>query len=79
MKKYLVFIVSFGLLYIVIEILSGIILTSMFTPDFSITASGLSKEVAFGTHSSFPILIGLLVATLAFFISNKVNKVSNGK
>jgi hypothetical protein len=78
MKKYMVFIVSFGLLYIVFEILSGMILTSMFTPDFPSTASGLSKEVAFGTHSSLPVLMGLLAATLAFFISHKVNKLSNG-
>ncbi|MFD2706860.1 MULTISPECIES: hypothetical protein [Salibacterium] len=73
MKKYLVFIVSFGLLYVVFQILSGTILTSMFTPDFSSGGSFSSQEITFGTRlGSFPIMMGLLIATSAYFISNKV-------
>ncbi|WP_158734675.1 hypothetical protein [Alteribacillus sp. YIM 98480] len=70
MKKYLLFIVSFGILYIVFEIMSGMMLTSMYLSDFSYREANLNQKVSFGTHS-YPFLMGLLAATLAFFIAQK--------
>ncbi|ERN53932.1 hypothetical protein A33I_09010, partial [Alkalihalophilus marmarensis DSM 21297] len=35
MKKYIVFIFSFMLLFIVLQIISGWVLTIFYTPDFS--------------------------------------------
>ncbi|MDV2682851.1 hypothetical protein RYX56_00540 [Alkalihalophilus lindianensis] len=75
MKRYLVFIVSFGVLYIVFELISGLILTTFFTPEFVSVESSLQQEVALGYHSSIPLLMLVSVATIAFFISNKVSNV----
>ena len=75
MKKYFVFIISFILLYTVFQILSGMILTFLYTPDFSaIDGSNLSQKVEFGEVTSMPLIVTLLIATSAYFLSQKIFK-----
>ncbi|MDV2686160.1 hypothetical protein RYX56_17460 [Alkalihalophilus lindianensis] len=72
MKKYTVFIFSFVLLFIVLQILSGWLLTAFYTPDFSLKNIGVSQEVRFGQTSIIPLLATLSIATLAYFLSQKL-------
>ncbi|MFC0559029.1 hypothetical protein [Halalkalibacter alkalisediminis] len=72
LKKYVVFIFSFVLMYIVFQILSGWLLTAFYTPDFSSINNNVSQEVVFGQTSIIPFLATLLVATLAYFLSQKL-------
>ena len=75
LKKYLVFLISFVMLYMVFQIGSGLILTASYTPDFSSIEGNLSQEVVFGT-SSIPLLVTLLTATVAYFLSQKKFRIS---
>ncbi|MFD2212304.1 hypothetical protein [Metabacillus endolithicus] len=72
MKKYVVFILNFILLYIVFQILSGLLLTALYSPNFSSINNNMSQEVAFGETSIIPFLGTILVATLAYFLSQKI-------
>jgi len=72
MKKYVVFILSFGLLYVVGQVLSGWLLTALYTPDLSSVKGNIGQEVEFGRISIIPFLITLLVATLAYFFSQRL-------
>ncbi|KOR87378.1 hypothetical protein AM233_17930 [Bacillus sp. FJAT-22058] len=74
MKKYLVFLISFVLIYMAFQIGSGWILTA-YTPDFTSIEGNLSQEVVFGT-TSIPLLVTLLTATLAYFLSQKKFRIS---
>ncbi|MFK9120942.1 hypothetical protein ACJEBK_29590 [Peribacillus frigoritolerans] len=67
MKKYLVFLISFVMIYMVFQIGSGLILTASYIPDFSSIEGNLSQEVVFG-KTSIPLLVTLLTATLAYFL-----------
>lgn len=70
LKKYLVFIISFVMIFMAFQIVSGLILTASYTPDFSAIGGSLSQEVRFGEISN-PLLLTLLTATLAYFLSQK--------
>ncbi|MGM9987936.1 MAG: hypothetical protein ACI35O_12015 [Bacillaceae bacterium] len=72
LKKYVVFLISFVLLYIVLQFLSGWILTALYTPHLSLTNNNLSQEVVFGQNSIIPLLATLSIATLAYFLSQKL-------
>ncbi|MFJ5621503.1 hypothetical protein ACIQD3_01975 [Peribacillus loiseleuriae] len=74
MKKYLVFIISFIVLYAGFQLLSGVILTAFYTPDFS--EMGSSQEVVFGEVSSIPLFATLLIASLSYLLSRKVSRFS---
>ncbi|MFF2459829.1 hypothetical protein [Peribacillus simplex] len=75
LKKYLVFLINFVMLYMAFQIGSGLILTASYTPDFSSIEGNLSQEVVFGT-SSIPLLVTLLTATVAYFLSQKKFRIS---
>ncbi|MGE7604435.1 hypothetical protein ACQKL5_18470 [Peribacillus sp. NPDC097675] len=75
MKKYLLFILSFLLLFNLLQILAGILLTATYTPE-SINARdmshSLSQEVTFGAPSQIPtLLIATLAASLAYLVPKK--------
>ncbi|GAE26647.1 hypothetical protein JCM9140_2731 [Halalkalibacter wakoensis JCM 9140] len=72
MKRYIVFILSFVLLYIVFQILSGWIVTALYTPDLSSINRHGSQEVVFGQTSIIPFFSTLFVATLAYLLSQKL-------
>lgn len=74
MKRFIVFIVSFVLLYIVFQVLTGMILTALYTPDFSHMQDRPSQKVTFGNASLLRFIATFLPATLAHFISQKAVK-----
>jgi quinol-cytochrome oxidoreductase complex cytochrome b subunit len=75
MKKYLVLIISFVMIFMAFQIVSGLILTASYTPDFSSIGGNLSRKVEFGTIS-IPLLFTLLTASLAYFLSQKKFRIS---
>ena len=73
MKKYILFLTSFAVFYGMFQIISGLILTALHTPNFALMNTGISHEVAFGQAGNFPFMILLLIATLAYFLHSKIN------
>lgn len=67
MKKYLIFIASFILLYIVYQLASGILLTMNYSPDFSSVEGLTPQEVSLGNRS-FQLLVILFIASIAYAI-----------
>jgi hypothetical protein len=74
LKKYAVFIFSFILLYMLLQISSGWVLTTLYTPDLSLTNNNLSQEAVFGQTSIIPMLATFAIAPLAYFFSQKLLK-----
>ncbi|MFD2043078.1 hypothetical protein ACFSTA_02010 [Ornithinibacillus salinisoli] len=78
MKKYIIFAISFILLFSLFEILSGMLLTTMYTPDITEawnTSANLSQEVVIkGGTSNFllTLFFAFLSATIAYFIPKKI-------
>ncbi|CAM3895532.1 hypothetical protein [Lederbergia lenta] len=77
LKRYVEFSVSFVLAFIMLQVVSGAILTMLYTPSFSwIEASALSSEVEFGHLSIVPTIV---MSIVAFGIAYGVTKLSNKK
>ena len=72
MKKYLIFIASFILLYLAYQIISGVLLTMNYTPDFSSAGSFTAQELSF-KNRSFHLLILLLIVSIAYIIAQLLN------
>lgn len=72
MKKYILFLTSFAVFYGMFQITSGLILTASYTPNFTLMNTGLSHEVVFGHAGNFPFMSLLLIATLAYFFTQKL-------
>ncbi|MBD8071148.1 hypothetical protein [Bacillus sp. PS06] len=72
MKKYIVFIVSFCLLLLLVQIGSGYLLTAFYTPELNPGDVLLSQEVVFGGSNVFPFIGTVIAGTLAFFIVDKL-------
>lgn len=77
MKKYLVFIVSVIAMLTVFQVLSGMFLTWVYTPDISSAwsmSTGLSQETVITGSNSFglPLLTAVLAASVAYFILMKL-------
>lgn len=78
MKKYIIFATSFILLFSILQILSGVLLTLMYTPNIQEAwnmGGVLSQEVIISSsHSPFltSLLIAFLSATIAYFIPKKL-------
>lgn len=75
MKKYLVFTVSFFLLYLILQIGSGFVLTALYSPSPSI-GNQLSQKIVFGEVSYYPVIIAFLAAIISFFLVQKVRLLS---
>ncbi|HLR68231.1 hypothetical protein [Virgibacillus alimentarius] len=79
MKRYFIFAISFILLFLLFQVLSGMLLTFTYTPDVDDAwnmSANLSQEVIIkSSQSSFLLLlfIAFLSATIAYFISKKMN------
>ncbi|MDY0404337.1 hypothetical protein P5G51_001940 [Virgibacillus sp. 179-BFC.A HS] len=71
MKKYIIFAISFIILFSAFQILSGYFLTLFFTPDITEAwnqAGNLPNSVVMkGTSSFIPLFFAFLAATLAYF------------
>lgn len=76
MKKFIVFIASFIVLYFGFQLISGWILTSLYTPSPSLAAS--TQTVSFGEASTWSFIFILIAASIAFLFSNKVVKTQKG-
>ncbi|SES64596.1 hypothetical protein SAMN05216389_101230 [Oceanobacillus limi] len=80
MKKYIIFAVSFVVLYALFQVLSGMVLTYIYTPDLeeAWTKSGnLSQEaVLLSDRQSLllPFIFAFVSASLAYFIPQKTSK-----
>ena len=78
LKKYIIFAISFILLFSIFQVLSGMFLTLMYTPNVEEAwnmSGSLSKEVVItSSYSSFlpTLLIAFLSATIAYFIPKKI-------
>lgn len=71
MKKYLVFIISFIVMFTVFQVLSGMFLTWIYTPNISSAWSmrtGLSQETVITGSNSFglPLFTAALAASVAY-------------
>lgn len=71
MKKYLVFIVSSIAMFTVFQVLSGMFLTWIYTPNISSAwsmSTGLSQETVITGSNSFglPLLTAALAASVAY-------------
>ena len=76
MKKYLIFISSFAVLYLLFQISSGAILTLLYTPNLSGVSSIPGQEVIAEKASIDSLFIIFLSSTIAFLLSQKVGKTS---
>ncbi|MGM8216605.1 hypothetical protein ACLIA0_13685 [Bacillaceae bacterium W0354] len=75
MKKYGIFAISFILLFTLLEVLSGTLLTYLYRPDIEEAFSqNLPHEVVISSSNSFllTLFIAFLAATIAYFISIKM-------
>lgn len=84
MKKYIIFAISFILLFSLFQVLSGIFLTVAYTPDIEEAwnmSANSSEQVAMkgSSNSSFvyTLFIAFLSATIAYFIPKKFTKDNN--
>ncbi|KWW15452.1 MULTISPECIES: hypothetical protein [Peribacillus] len=74
MKKYLFFTISFLLLFTILQVISGLILTAAYTPDFS-GATPIAGSPGMVSQPQLPVMImSALSAVMAYFISNRVMK-----
>ncbi|PEL03298.1 hypothetical protein [Bacillus sp. AFS017336] len=80
MKKYLLFVLSFILLFVVFNVFSGMLQTVFYQPNLSNLwnkVNQLPSEVVFVESSLIPtIMIALLSATMAFFMQSRLSKKS---
>lgn len=70
MKKYLIFLSIFMVLYLVIQLSLSGILTALYKPDVSSVANGVVYKLGAFT----PTLSILLSALIAYFLSQKLSK-----
>lgn len=77
MKKYVIFICSFILLYVVGQLLTGWLVTAVYTPELSSVNSNVGQKVSFGQISIIPFLVTLLVASLAYYFSQRLFTIKN--
>ena len=83
MKKYLVFIVSFIVMFTVFQVLSGMFLTWIYTPDISSAwsmSTGLFQETVITGSNSFglPLFTAGLAASVAYVTLVKFARRRNG-
>ncbi|MFJ3386915.1 hypothetical protein [Lysinibacillus sp. NPDC086135] len=76
MKKYLLFAGVFTLAFIVLQVLSGMLLTVSYTPSIRWEeVSTLPSQVVFGNTSFIPpLIISLIALVIAFGSTKLINK-----
>ncbi|WP_397539006.1 hypothetical protein [Rummeliibacillus pycnus] len=72
MKNFIVFIISFVVLFTVTQFLSGMLLTTLYTPNLSeawMTSGHLPKAISFGNSTFIPTLIlAMFSVIVAYFM-----------
>lgn len=81
MKKFIIFAVSFSLLFILFQVGSGLLLTLTYTPDFADIANygNLPQETTIigrQTAAISSFFIAFFAAIIAYFIPGKIIKTS---
>ncbi|MBS4175110.1 hypothetical protein [Bacillus sp. FJAT-49736] len=75
MKKYILFLSVFIAGFIALQIISGMVLTIMYTPTWTETSALSSNVVEFGNTSAISsLIIALLALGIAFFSTKLVKK-----
>jgi len=80
MKKYVIFAISFILLFTLFQYLSGLFLTFTYTPNIEDawnSSVNLSQEVVLKGNQRtllLPLIIAFLSATIAYFIPGIITK-----
>jgi quinol-cytochrome oxidoreductase complex cytochrome b subunit len=76
LKNYLLFAGSFSVAFVVLQLLSGMLLTMFYTPSIPWEkVSTLSSQVEFGSTSFIsPLVISLLALGIAFGTTKLINK-----
>lgn len=80
MKRFIIFVLSFILLFGIFQVLSGLLLTLFYVPNISSTwakTADLPQHIEFGRVSAIPFLIAILSAVVAYFIPNIFLKKGN--
>ena len=72
MKKYILFLTSFAVFYGMFQIITGLILTALHTPNVALMNTGISQEVTFGQAGNASFMSLLLIAILAYFFTQKL-------
>lgn len=76
LKKYVLFVGIFSVAFIVLQLVSGMLLTMLYTPSVPWEGgSTLSSQVEFG-HASFipPLLLALFALGIAFGTNKMINR-----
>ncbi len=76
MKKYIIFILSLAVLYFGFHIVSGFILTTLYVPAPTLVNSIPNEAGGFGETSVLPLAIILSMATIAYFLTEKLENPS---
>lgn len=80
MKKYIIFSISFLILYVIFQVVSGYVLTLFYTPDI-MRALMLDPDTRFivtAISSLITTVFAFIAATIAFFIPRLfIKKASN--
>ncbi|RNA69829.1 hypothetical protein [Alteribacter keqinensis] len=72
-KKFFVFMISFNVLFVVFQIVYGLILTSNHTPAVAGGTHGnAAAAVTFGQYSFLPLVFSNMAAGIAFLFSGKI-------
>jgi quinol-cytochrome oxidoreductase complex cytochrome b subunit len=80
LKKFFIFAISFALLFIIFQVISGMLLTMLYTPNieeaWSMSGSLSQETVITGNSNSFLITLftTLLSAAIAYLIPKKLIK-----
>lgn len=76
LKKYFIFAISFLIMFSILQVLSGVLLTATYTPEITTlwnqSAQLTDEVVMYGTFNPFliTVLTAFLSATIAYFIPN---------
>ncbi|PKR78748.1 hypothetical protein CEY16_03045 [Halalkalibacillus sediminis] len=83
MKKYILFAIIFILLFSITQVLSGVLLTFLYTPDlkevWNMSDNSPRETVITSSSTSFmlTLFIAFLSATISYFITNKITNFKN--
>ncbi|WP_070121213.1 hypothetical protein [Bacillus marinisedimentorum] len=78
MKKVVFFLISFIILFVALQLVSGLILTAIYIPDMEnvwVINTGLANEVVIVKGSILPtLLVAILAAAIAYFVPKAFKK-----
>ena len=73
MKKYILFLTSFAVFYGMFQIITGLILTALHTPNVALMNTGISQEVAFGQAGNASVYEPTINRNTSLLLYSKIN------